>query len=182
MSLFSARRRTWSLRPGDAQAGESTEAEPYKPLFEIGRGGMGVVTLALARGPEQFAKLVVLKRLHEHLLSDTDSVQMLSDEARLSARLSHPNVVQVYEVTLHRGAPTIVMEYLEGLPLPELSEAATPLPLSLHLSVLVQVLRGLDAAHELVDYDGKLLHLVHRDMSPHNVFVGYDGVAKVLDF
>jgi hypothetical protein len=143
---------------------------------------MGVVTLALARGPEKFAKLVVLKRLHEHLVADPESVQMLLEEARISARLSHPNVVQVYEATLQGGAPTIVMEYLEGQPLPALTEGAVPLPLQLHLAALTQALRGLDAAHELVDYDGKPLNLVHRDVSPHNVFVGYDGVVKVLDF
>jgi serine/threonine protein kinase len=143
---------------------------------------MGVVTLALARGPESFAKLVVLKRLHVHLLGDPSSVQMLLKEAQISARISHPNVVQVYEVAQYRGSPTIVMEYLEGLPLSELAKAPAPLPLSLHLAVLIQVLKGLDAAHELVDYEGRPLQLVHRDMSPHNVFVGYDGVVKVLDF
>jgi serine/threonine protein kinase len=181
-SFFSARRRTPGQRPAEGLPSEAPAVEPYKPLFEIGRGGMGVVTLALARGPERFAKLVVLKRLHEHLLTDPASVQMLLDEARISARLAHPNVVQVHEATLHRGAPTIVMEYLEGLALPELMGQEAPLPLPLHLAVLIQVLRGLDAAHELVDYDGKPLQLVHRDMSPHNVFVGYDGVVKVLDF
>ncbi len=143
---------------------------------------MGVVTLALARGPESFAKLVVLKRLHVHLLGDPDSVHLLLEEARISASISHPNVVQVYEATQYRGAPTIVMEYLEGLPLLELTRGPAPLPLSLHLVVLIQVLKGLDAAHELVDYEGRPLGLVHRDMSPHNVFVGYDGVVKVLDF
>jgi serine/threonine protein kinase len=181
-SFFSARRRTPGSRSPEGNSNEPPSVEPYKPLFEIGRGGMGVVTLALARGPEQFAKLVVLKRLHDHLLTDPASVQMLLDEARISARLAHPNIVQVYEATLHRRAPTIVMEYLEGLPLPELVRPETRLPLPLHLAVLIQVLRGLDAAHELVDYDGTPRELVHRDMSPHNVFVGYDGVVKVLDF
>jgi eukaryotic-like serine/threonine-protein kinase len=148
----------------EGSGSEQGESEPYKPLLEIGRGGMGVVTLALSRGPEGFEKLVVLKRLHEHLMTDPESVRMLLEEARISARLAHPNVVQVYEATMHRGAPTIVMEYLDGLPLPVLVEAATPLPTTLHLSVLLQVLRGLEAAHELVHYDGKPLHLVHRDI------------------
>jgi hypothetical protein len=161
---------------------ESSNGKGYKPLFDIGEGGMGVATLALARGPEGFAKLVVLKRLHAHLLTDPDSVQMLLDEARVSARLSHQNVVQVYEAIVHRGAPTIVMEYLEGQPLTALLSASTRLPLDVHLVILAHALRGLDAAHDLLDYDGKPLNLVHRDMSPHNVFVGYDGQVKVLDF
>jgi serine/threonine protein kinase len=181
-SLLFRPQRKRGASAAESRSGERPAPEPYKPLFEIGRGGMGVVSVALARGPEGFEKLVVLKRLHEHLMADPDSVRMLLEEARISARLAHPNVVQVYEATMHSGAPTIVMEYLEGLPLPVLAQAATPLPTRLHLSALLQVLRGLDAAHELVDFDGKPLHLVHRDMSPHNVFVGYDGVVKVLDF
>lgn len=75
---------------------------------------------------EDFAKLVVLKRLHEHLVTDPKAVQMLLGEARISARLAHPNVVQVFDATLYRGAPTIVMEYLEGLPLPDLIQSPTP--------------------------------------------------------
>lgn len=182
MSPFSA----WPVGVRTSRAPEPFSAaspgKAYEPLLEIGRGGMGIVTLALARGPEGFAKLVVLKRLHEHLAADPESVQMLLEEARISARLSHPNIVQVYEATVQGGVPTIVMEYLEGQPLPALIDGASRLPLELHLNVLSQVLRGLDAAHELLDYDGRALNLVHRDMSPHNVFVGYDGVVKVLDF
>ncbi len=143
---------------------------------------MGVARLALARGPQGFSKLVVLKQLHPHLARDEDSVRMFLEEARICARLAHANVVQVYEITAHQEAPTIVMEYLEGLSLASLLSLPERLPLPAHLSILAGALRGLHAAHELTDYDGTPLGIVHRDVSPHNLFVCYSGEAKVLDF
>lgn len=124
-----------SMRRPEPLQDEPATGKGYKPLFDIGQGGMGVATLALARGPEGFTKLVVLKRLHAHLLTDPTSVQMLLEEARLSARLSHQNVVQVYEAVVHRGAPTIVMEYLEGQPLSALLSAASRLPVNVHVAI-----------------------------------------------
>ena len=108
---------------------------------------------------------------------------MFLEEARISARLAHPNIVHVFEVGEHEGCPCIVMEYLEGQPLSSmLVRAPEKPPLPLHLHVLAKALAGLHAAHELRDYDGTSLKLVHRDVSPHNVFVLFDGQVKVLDF
>ena len=106
---------------------------------------------------------------------------MFLAEARLCARLNHPNLVQVYEVNLASEAPCLVMEYLDGKPLSVLL-SGTHLPKRMLLSVISEVLSGLHHAHELRNFDGSALNIVHRDVSPHNVFVTYDGAAKILDF
>ncbi len=155
----------------------------YQLLMELGKGGMGVVHLAMSRGPQGFTKLLVLKIMRRELLGEPELLQMFLEEARISARLAHPNIVHVFEVGEHEGCPCIVMEYLEGQPLSSmLVRAPEKPPLPLHLCVLAKALAGLHAAHELRDYDGTSLRLVHRDVSPHNVFVLFDGQVKVLDF
>ena len=155
----------------------------YQLLMELGKGGMGVVHLAMSRGPQGFTKLLVLKIMRRELLGEQELLQMFLEEARISARLAHPNIVHVFEVGEHEGCPCIVMEYLEGQPLSSmLVRAPEKPPLPLHLCVLAKALAGLHAAHELRDYDGTSLRLVHRDVSPHNVFVLFDGQVKVLDF
>src|SRR5216110_1746477 len=142
-----------------------TPAQPslgrYRPLLELGQGGSAHVYLAVARGPSGFNKLVVLKVLKAELSHDPDLRRMFLDEARLAGRLNHPNIVQTYEVFEEEGRPVIVMEYLEG----------QPLSLATHLQILCEALNGLQHAHELTDYDGTPLGVVHRDMTPHNVFV-----------
>jgi serine/threonine-protein kinase len=155
----------------------------YQLLLELGRGGMGVASLAVSRGPQGFAKLVVLKSMRKQLVGDAESHRLFLHEARISARLTHPNIVHVYEVTEYDHAPTLVMEYLEGQTLWQiLKSAGNSLPLPLHLHILAKVLCGLHAAHELRDYNGKPLNLIHRDVSPHNICVLFDGQVKVLDF
>ena len=158
-----------------------TSMPKYQTLMELGRGGMGVVHLAMSRGPQGFIKLVVLKMMRRQLVGDEESHRMFLEEARISARLAHPNIVQVYEVIEFDETPTIVMEYLEGQPLYAILNPG-PLPLPIHLHILTKVLDGLHAAHELHDYDETPLRLIHRDVSPHNVFVLFDGQVKVLDF
>ena len=153
----------------------------YQLLMELGRGGMGVVHLAMVRGPGGFVKLFVLKMLKAQLLGDERAHGMFTEEARISARLAHPNIVQVFEVTDFDGSPTIVMEYLDGQPL-HVILGDESLPRGMYLHVITKLLAGLHAAHELRDYAGTPLDLVHRDVSPHNVFVLYDGQVKVLDF
>jgi hypothetical protein len=158
-------------------------ANKYQLLMELGRGGMGVVHLAVSRGPQGFTKLVVLKMMRKQLVGDKDSHRMFLEEARISSRLTHPNIVHVYEVIEYDGVPTLVMEYLEGQTLwSVVRNPSLRFPLGLQLHVLSKVLGGLHAAHELRDYDGTALSLIHRDVSPHNVFVNYDGQVKVLDF
>jgi serine/threonine-protein kinase len=144
---------------------------------------MANVYLAAARGPSGFNKLVVLKSLRSDFAVDAELMSMFLEEARLAARLNHPHVVQTYEVGDYAGRPVIVMEYLEGQTLANVeTRAKALLPLSLRLRVLVNALEGLHHAHELADFAGKPLGLVHRDISPQNVFITFDGQVKVLDF
>jgi eukaryotic-like serine/threonine-protein kinase len=155
----------------------------YRTLFELGQGGTANVSLAVARGPEGFKKLFVVKQLRSVYARDPEFRAMFMTEARLSARLNHPHVVQVYEVFEQDVTPTILMEYIEGQTLDAVLAEATPkLPLDLHLRVLADVLSGLHYSHELLDLKHAPLNVVHRDVSPHNVMVSYEGVVKVLDF
>jgi serine/threonine protein kinase len=155
-------------------------------LLELGRGGMGVVYLAVAKGPSGFHKLKVVKRIHAALAADADFSRMFLDEARLAARLSHPNIVQTNNVGFEAGHYFLEMEYLEGQSLNAIVRRAATrgeeLPLPLHVHVLSQALAGLHHAHDLRSASGAPLGVVHRDVSPHNVMVTYDGIVKVLDF
>ena len=159
--------------------GDTQTIGRYRRLAELGRGGMATVYLAAARGPQGFTKLVVLKELSPDLAQDADFRTMFLDEARLAARLNHPNVVQTYEVGEDSGRHVIVMEYLEGQPL---SRARKALPAPLVYFALSNVLSGLEHAHDLLDFEGRPLRVVHRDVSPHNIFVTYSGEVKLCDF
>jgi serine/threonine-protein kinase len=156
----------------------------YLVLAELGRGGMAEVYLALSRGQNGFNKLVVLKLLRTHLAEDEDFLDMFLAEARLAARLNHSNIVQTYEIGIEGGRHCIVMEYLEGRSLADVESATRtqPIALSLGVRVLADTLAALHYAHELCDVDGRPLRLVHRDVSPHNLIVTYDGQVKLLDF
>ena len=155
----------------------------YKLIAELGQGGMANVYLAVARGPSGFNKLVVMKSLRSDLAVDQELMAMFLEEARLAARLNHPHVVQTYEVGDYAGRPVIIMEYLEGQTLANVElRGKARLTLALRLRILVDALEGLHHAHELTDFSGKPLGLVHRDVSPQNVFVTFDGHVKVLDF
>jgi serine/threonine-protein kinase len=162
--------------------------EKYRELAELGRGGSAIVTLAVARGPGGFNKLVVLKRVREEFRDEGDAIRLFFDEARLAARMSHPNVVQTNEVIERAGLPVIVMEYLQGQTLqailvaPKRRDNVRSLELRLHLQVIYQALAGLGYAHTLRSFDGKPMNLVHRDVTPHNLFITYDGHVKLLDF
>ena len=157
----------------------------YQVLHELGRGGTAVVSAGLARGIGGFTKLVVLKNIKQEFLSDRETVRMFVNEARLSARMNHPNVVQVYEVYRQNKLPVIVMEYLDGQSLARVLPRAYRDPLYttyMAIAILCKVLAGLQYAHSLVDYDGTPLKIVHRDVSPHNVMLTYDGQVKLVDF
>jgi serine/threonine-protein kinase len=161
-----------------------SSAARYETLARIGRGGMAEVLLAATR-TNGVVKLSVLKCLWPELAEDADFLTMFLDEARLSARLNHPNVVQTYDVVQHEGRLAIAMEYLDGQPLTSVLArlAGSPeLALGTRLRIVTKVLAGLEYAHALADYDGTPLELVHRDVSPHNVMVTYDGHVKLLDF
>ena len=152
----------------------------YAPFARLGHGGMADVFLAVARGPVGFNKLAVVKRLRDP--DDAARLEMFLDEARLSARLSHPNIVNTYEVGEAKGQYFIAMEYLDGQPLQAVMKRSNQLDEPTAGFIALQALKGLHYAHELVDYDGTQLHVVHRDVSPHNLFITYQGEVKLLDF
>jgi eukaryotic-like serine/threonine-protein kinase len=162
---------------------EVTErSESYRPLVELGRGGMARVYLA-ERSTRGLRKLVVLKVLDPNLATDQEMRTAFRREAELCARLNHPNIVQVFEVLDEIAAPMMVMEYVEGVSLSHvLSRTDGRLPLRLHVHVVMQVLAGLQYFHELKDSAGNPQLAVHRDVSPQNVLVMHEGTVKVLDF
>lgn len=155
----------------------------YRLVAELGRGGMAEVFLALVHGVAGFSKLMVIKRLRPHLADEHEFLQMFLDEARLAAKLSHPNIVQTIEVGEENGQFFISMEYLEGQPLNRiLRRCGDRVTMAMALRILCDSLAGLHHAHNLTDYDGTRLNVVHRDATPHNIFVTYNGQTKVVDF
>jgi eukaryotic-like serine/threonine-protein kinase len=157
----------------------------YRVITELGSGGTARVFLAVLEKGAGFQKLVVLKTLLPHLADDPTIAEMFRNEARIAARLKHPHVVEVYEV-VDDGGPVLVMEYLRGASLRELVRRAAdqdePLPLRNHLEVIYRVCLGLHYCHELRDYDGTPMGLIHRDVSPHNVYLTFQGEVRLLDF
>ena len=156
----------------------------YRIIARLGQGGMASVFLCVAAGPIGFNKLLVLKLLKEDLSHDSDFLTMFVNEARLAARLNHSNVVQTYEVGLENGQHYLAMDYLDGQPMHAVLRKVTrgQMPLDLHVRILADMLAGLHYAHTLTDFDGTPLNVVHRDVSPQNVFVTYDGQVKLVDF
>jgi hypothetical protein len=158
----------------------------YEPIVQIGRGGMAEVLLTIVDAGGGMRRLEVLKRIWPELTQDPDFVAMFLDEARLSLRLNHANVVQTYEVLSEGGQLAIAMEYLDGQPLTRvlnrLVRGPHGLSLALRLRIVMNILAGLEHAHTLTDLDGTPLEVVHRDVSPPNVFVTYDGRVKLVDF
>ena len=162
---------------------EHGQGMTYQRLLPLGAGGMAKVYLALALGQSGFKRLVVVKSVREELLANPAMRHMFLTEARVSARLNHPNVVQVSDVVDSPDGVMLVMEYLDGLSLSSTySVVGQAFSLPMRLRVACEVLAGLHYAHGLVDYSGAPLGLVHRDVSPQNVFLTYDGRVKVLDF
>lgn len=154
-------------------------------LLDLAKGGMGTVELALRREGE-FRRLHAVKRLHPHFLDDEDLRAMFLDEARIAGLLRHPNVVSVLDVGEDAQGPYLVMDYVDGVTLSTIIQHHAPLeqllPVQLCARIGGEIARGLAAAHELVGHDGQLLHLVHRDISPQNVLVSFDGQVRLADF
>jgi len=157
----------------------------YELCARLGRGGQAEVYLALMHGPAGFNKLVVIKELRASDGDDHTRVSRFLDEARLAARLNHPNIVHTYEVGEDDGEYFIAMEFLEGQPLSRVShnpEARKQFTPAMWARVCAEALRGLGYAHNLTDYDGTPLGIVHRDVAPDNMFLTYDGEVKLVDF
>jgi serine/threonine protein kinase len=159
--------------------------ERYKLVARLGQGGMAEVYLAAWEVAPFVHRPVVIKRLHPHFNEDTRLVQMFLDEARLLTQLDHPHVVKTLEAGVIDGRCCIAMEYLEGQPLHRVLRRAYQrggLAPELAVSIAISVLDGLHYSHETTGADGRALEIVHRDVSPQNVFVTNDGQVKVLDF
>jgi serine/threonine-protein kinase len=147
---------------------------------------MATVHIGRLLGPVGFSRTVAIKRLHAQFAKDPEFVSMFLDEARLAARVRHPNVIGTLDVVALAGELFLVMEYVPGESFARLWRAARdsgrPIPVPIVVAILVGVLEGLHAAHEATNDRGEPLGIVHRDVSPHNILVGTDGVARVLDF
>ncbi len=158
----------------------------YAIYDPIATGGMATVHLGRLVGPVGFARTVAIKRLHPQYARDPEFVSMFLDEARLAARIQHPNVVPTIDVIATDGELLLVMEYVRGEALGRLIKAASKkherLPPRIVAAIVTGALNGLHAAHEASDESGRMLGIVHRDISPQNIIVGMDGVARVLDF
>jgi eukaryotic-like serine/threonine-protein kinase len=158
----------------------------YVVHAEIAAGGMATVHVGRLLGPVGFSRTVAIKRLHPHFAKDPEFVAMFLDEARLAARIRHPNVVPVLDVVAEGSELFLVMDYIEGESFSRLianaSRSGVVPPHRIAASIVAQMLHGLHAAHEARDERGEPLGIVHRDVSPQNVMVGTDGTARVLDF
>jgi serine/threonine-protein kinase len=157
----------------------------YELLSRVGRGGMATVWAARHRGAHGFSRIVALKTMLPELSDDADFQRMFLAEARLAASIRHPNVLETIDFGEENGLPYIVMEWVDGESLSALMKSAFlqgGMPLPIALKLIVDACAGAHAAHELRDDQDRLVGLVHRDVSPPNVLVSYDGVVKLADF
>lgn len=155
----------------------------YVLYDEIAAGGMAAVHVARLHGAVGFSRIVAIKRLHARRARDPYFVRMFLEEARIASRVKHPNVVSTFDFVADESEVFLVMEYVNGESLEKIMGGLpAPMPAPVAVSILCGVLEGLHAAHEATSDSGEPLLVVHRDVSPHNVLVGSDGVARLFDF
>jgi len=158
----------------------------FELLMEISHGGMATLYLARMSGPQSFEKLVAVKRIHDHLAKERQFVEMFFDEARIAARIEHPNVASIFDLGEMDGIFYLAMEYVHGENLKDVIRESIrqhiAIPWTIIVTIVAEAARGLHAAHELKNSEGRLLGVVHRDVSPQNIVVSYDGHVKVIDF
>jgi serine/threonine-protein kinase len=177
-------------RPVELRSEPERRFGKYTLVYRIASGGMATVYLGREQGPHGFDRPVAIKRIHPHLQSRRAFVDMFLDEARIAARINHPNVCTVLDFGAAEDTYYIALEYLVGVPLHRLISVVahdaqrlrSPKWQALAARIIADAAEGLHAAHELRDGKGELLHVVHRDVSPQNLFVTFDGVVKVVDF
>jgi serine/threonine protein kinase len=158
----------------------------YSLVAKIAVGGMAEIWLARQAGPRGFEKVVVIKKVLEAFTHDPEFVEMFLDEARIAAQLNHPGIVQIYDLGEEAGSYFIAMEYIPGENLAAVvragNKAAKPLPLHLGMRMMSGAADALAHAHTKTGLNGKPLDVVHRDVSPQNLIITYDGVLKIVDF
>ena len=154
----------------------------YSALFSLGSGGMADAQLTLQTSSAGIERLVVVKRSLQELASQADIVAMFLEEARIATALSHPNIVQTYEAGQDRAGPFLVLEFLRGQTYEALIEARGYETYGVSIEVLLSALQGLEYFHTATNPTGRQMFAVHRDVSPSNLFVTYDGQVKLLDF
>jgi len=165
----------------------AVEFGKYQLLQKIGSGGMGQVFLARTVGTQAFEKLVVIKRLLPHLSEDEEFLSLFLEEARVAACFNHPNLIQIFELGEFAGSHYLAMEYVAGENLRGVdsylrSVTGEILPLGMACRIIADAAAGLDCAHNARDAQGRPLALIHRDVSPQNILVGFDGAVKLIDF
>jgi serine/threonine protein kinase len=172
-------RETSNLAPG-------YRLDRYELLFPIGTGGMASVWVARLLGKHGFEKLCAIKTILPHFARDPHFQQMFLDEARIASRIHHTNVAQILDLGDQQGVLFLAMEWIDGDALSKLAYAVhhrgETFPIRIVLRILADVCAGLHAAHELCDRNGMPLGVVHRDVSPHNILINEQGVAKIIDF
>jgi serine/threonine-protein kinase len=170
----------------DAQPETGSTANRYEVLAKLATGGMAEIFLARTRSSAGVERYVVLKRVHKHRASDIKFVHMFLDEARLAAQLQHPNIAQVFDTGKLGDSYFFTMEYVHGQTVRELLHQAydlrLPLPLTCTLTIIAGAAAALQHAHDRVGLDGTPLGIVHRDVSPSNLIVSYEGNVKIVDF
>jgi eukaryotic-like serine/threonine-protein kinase len=163
-----------------------TSLGSYRVLCELGRGSMAVVYLARAHGVGGFERLWALKMIHSHLSEVREFVDLFLNEARIAAMIHHPNVIAVHDIDLHEERYYLRMDYVSGETLSAALDrtwnASRPFPIDVACEIVAAACDGLHAAHELRDPNGAPLGLIHRDVGPHNVMIGYDGIVRIMDF
>ncbi|MEM9074713.1 MAG: serine/threonine-protein kinase [Myxococcota bacterium] len=154
----------------------------YQVLGRLAKGGMAEIFLAREDGPRQAWRPLVVKRILPHAAEDAVYVESFVHEATLSMRLRHPNICAVYEFGEERGTYYLAMEFVAGVSLRELLDRAGTLPIPLVVRVVADIAAALHHAHTMTDDEGNPLAIVHRDVTPENIMIGYDGHVKLLDF
>ncbi|MBX3182379.1 MAG: serine/threonine protein kinase [Polyangiaceae bacterium] len=170
----------------EVSAPDFPEVAGYRALLELGAGGMGDTWLGITTDPNQFERVVVLKRLRAKHKPDPDAARRFIDEARTAASVIHPNVVGVHQVGRDEQGPFLVLDYVEGATLEQLLDfykvVQRPLAPKVIARVALDIARGLAAIHGACDARGRALEIVHRDLSLQNILVGLDGVTRIADF
>ncbi len=181
---------TISLAPLADKPQAEERRDVYRVVRKLGVGGMATVYEAVKEGVDGFRKRIALKRIHDHLAQDSRIIELLVDEARLASMIDHPNVCQVFDFGVDASGHFMALEYLDGFTLRDVFGALQADPQRvrepLHARVVARIIaglaEGLHAAHELTDEEGQPLDVVHRDVTPHNLFVLRSGNVKVADF